>query len=129
MERTGEFYIANTEGISFMILAQPRPSLQTSDLDDKVLNILAWSAFVSMSNLSVSDKWGDSFEMNFIRKETLSGQPAKIYRYTSNSCKDKKDGLFIALLGKKYNYVINISGANEQDARTQRFLKSLKIAA
>ena len=124
---TGEIYEAKSEGIDFFIISQPKNTLQTAGLDDKFLNVLAWVMADAISGLSMKDEWGNTFEINFVRNEKISGQPAKIYAYSLGSCKSKTDGMLIMLAGKKNNYAISIKEANEQDARTQRFLKSLKL--
>ena len=122
-------YQAGSEGVEFMIISQPKPAEQTSAVDDAVLNSLAWAVVVPTRNLSLLGSSPAGFEVNLVRKENLAGQPARIYAYAVNSCAGKKVGTILTLIGKRRNYAIRIHGANEPDARTQRFIKSLKFTA
>ena len=110
-----------------MILPQQK-TLQKSEINNVVLNSLAWGMVVTIRNFALMGNSIDSFEVNFIRDMNISGQPGKLYTYTE-SCSCKTGSTLLVLIGKNKNYGISISGANEQDSRTQHFLKSLKINA
>lgn len=124
---TSVIYEADSGDTRFLIHAQPRPAVQNPDLDDRVLNTLAWTMVKSTGNLSVKDGWGGNYEINLVRKDPVGERPARFYAYTISSCKDKKDGVMLVIIGPKYNYAIDIRGAGEKDEASQRFLKSLKI--
>jgi hypothetical protein len=125
---TGEtiIYTADSEGLKFMILSQPKPSFQDSTLDDVVHNTLAW-AFVKPKVNLWNRTAGDSVEIKLLKKEAVGGQPGRIYTYTLGSCAGKTDGSFMTLIGKGRNYVIDAQGAAFSDGRVQRFIKSLRI--
>lgn len=120
-------YEADNGDTGFLIHAQPRPDFQNTELDDKVLNTLAWTMVKSTGNLFVKDEWGGLYEINLVGKDPVSGRPARLYAYTVSSCKDKKDGLMLVIIGPKYNYAIDIRGAGEKDEASRRFFDSLKI--
>lgn len=119
-------YTAGSDGMQYEILAQPRPDGQPSNVDDVILNTLAWAYVIPKKNMFVN--LGESrFEVKLLRKEAVAGQPARVYSYAISSCRKNTDGTLIVLIGKKYNYVIDVQGANETDPRAQRFLKSMKF--
>jgi hypothetical protein len=122
-------YQADSEGIRYLIFSQPRPSFQTSDDDEAVLNTLAWSIVKPLSNFWLMGNTPNSYEIRLLRKETLNGRPGRIYALTLGSCSRKTEGLLIVVVGRERNYGIEIRGANEQDSRVQRFLKSFKFTA
>ncbi len=121
-------YEASSENFDFMMLSQPKTEIQTSEIDDTVLNTFARTFVKTSGNLLMMDNSAGNFEAKLVRKENFSGFPARFYAYSVNSCSGKKEGIIIFMIGKSKNYSIWLNGVNEQDSQAQRFLKSWKIA-
>jgi hypothetical protein len=69
----------------------------------------------------------NSFELKLLRKDDVNGQPRKVYAYARVSCAERMESVLIVQASKAHYYTIDITGANESDARVQRFLKSVKF--
>lgn len=120
-------YSASIDDLNFMILSQPKIEVQTSTIDDAVLNILARSFLIPTGNLLMGDITAGNFEAKLVKKERFTGFPAKFYNYTLTSCTGKKVGIIILMIGKTRNFAIQLNGADEKAPQVQRFLKSWKI--
>lgn len=121
------FYRAASEGVTYQIMSKPQePSQKQLNLDDAVLNTLAWSYVSTMRNFAVN-MGGETLEVKLLKKETAGQQLARFYSYSLNSCAAKTDGMFIAVLGKGNNYILDIRGAGESNENVQHFLKSLRF--
>ena len=121
-------YEAEDDDIKFLILSQPKLSMQNPETDEKVLNNLAWSMAESIRNSLLNDKRIENFAIKFLRKEIVSGQTAQIYSYFIGSCQGKTEGVLIVLIGKNNNYAISIRGSmSGEEIRTEGFIESLRI--
>jgi hypothetical protein len=121
-------YIAASEGVMYNLISQPHALSEIgSDLDQGVLNSLAW-AFVDLrSKIWLRNGPANSFEARLLRRETVSGQPGRVYSLAMNSCSESTDGVLAVYVGKTRYYTLFIEGANEPDQRVERFLKSVKF--
>jgi hypothetical protein len=118
--------VAATEGAMFTLQALRSPSVSAEPtVADGVLNTMA-RTFVSFRSRSwLSDGPGNSFEIKLLRKEDSNHRLRKIYSYSLMNCSGRKNGVLIVQTGTAHYYLIDINGADESDARTQRVLKSL----
>jgi hypothetical protein len=122
-------YTASGNGLSFFILETSRSRDLSENEQDMALNILAWILTKYVASRYVGDgRWNDRFESELTRKDKLKEHPARFYAYRLISCREKKEGTMLFVIGAKKNYAIDIRGAGESDERVQRFLKSLKLA-
>ena len=69
----------------------------------------------------------DNRDYTAAEKKLVNGQPRKVYAYARVSCAERKESVLIVQAGRTHYYTIDITGANESDARVQRFLKSVKL--
>lgn len=121
-------YTASGNGLSFFILETARSRELAEAEQDMALNFLAWTVTKYIGNRYVGDGgWNSRFESELTRKDKLAERPARFYAYRMISCKEKKDGTMLFVIGRKKNYSIDIRGAGESDERVRRFLKSLKL--
>jgi archaellum component FlaD/FlaE len=122
-------YEASSEGITYTIYSQPRSTLLADSADDAILNALARAAIFTLSHLSSGgDPWHQQvFEAKLLRKESASGRPARVYSLALSSCGERLDGALVVYAGKTRNYIVQILGAGETDARVQHFLKSVRF--
>jgi hypothetical protein len=119
-------YLAASDGVMYSIFSLARPSIPVEPtVVDGVLNTLARTFVGARSRTSVDE--GNSFEVKLLRKEPVNGRPSKVYEYALISCAKRKPGVLFVYAGKTHYYTVDISGANESDARVQRFLKSVKF--
>jgi tetratricopeptide (TPR) repeat protein len=125
----GAGYMAASEGVMYRIVSIPRrPDTLDPFTVDKVLNTAARTYMGTfLSGPWLGKGLGNSFELKFLRKEDFSGQPRKVYAYALISCSQRKEGVLIVQASKAHYYTFDISGANESDARVQRFLRSIKV--
>lgn len=125
----GSSYIAASEGVMYRMVSLPRrPDTLNPFTVDAVLNTTARTYMGTfLSGPWLGDGLGNSFELKLLRKEDFNGQPRKVYAYALISCSQRKDGMLIVQASKAHYYTIDISGANESDARVQRFLNSIKV--
>ncbi len=124
----GSGYIAASEGVMYVIDSMARPAIaREPNVIDVALNTLA-RVFVGVRSRGWLDEGlSNSFELKILRKDHVSGQPRKVYAYARISCSERKESVLVVLAGKAHYYTIDVSGANESDARVQRFLNSLKF--
>jgi hypothetical protein len=122
-------WAASSEGVMYRMVSIPRrPDTLDSFTVDAVLNTTARTFMGTfLSGPWLGNGLGNSFELKFLRKEDFNGQPRKLYAYALISCSQRKDGTLIVQASKAHYYAIDISGANESDARVQRFLNSIKF--
>jgi tetratricopeptide (TPR) repeat protein len=124
----GSGYIAASEGVMYIIDSMARPPIALEpNVVDGVLNTLARVFFGLRSGGWLDDGLANSFELKLLRKDDLNGQPRKVYAYTRVSCSERKESVLVVQASKAHYYTIDISGANESDARVQRFLKSIRF--
>jgi hypothetical protein len=124
----GGGYLAASEGVMYSIGSIPRPaSALNPDVVDAALNTMARTFAGLRSSAWLDGGAGKSFELKLVRKENIAGQPAKLYAYSQVSCQSRKESVLLIQASKSHYYTIDISGANEQDPRVQRFLSSLKV--
>ena len=125
----GTGYIAASEGVMYRMVSIPRrPDTRDPFTVDAVLNTTARTFMGTfLSGPWLGNGLGNSFELKLLRKEDFNGQPRKVYAYALISCSQRKDGVLIVQASKAHYYTIDISGANESDARVQRFLTSIKV--
>ena len=124
----GGGYLAASEGVMYSIISFPRPAIASSPIVvDAALNAMA-RTFASMrSSAWLNGGVGNSFELKLLRKETVTGQPHKLYSYSQVSCQLRKENVLLIQATKSHYYTIDINGATEQDPRVQRLLSSLKV--
>jgi hypothetical protein len=124
----GSGYLAASEGVMYDIVAIDRPSIAREPMVvDAALNTLA-RLFVSFRSRGwLDDGLARSFELKLLRKDDINGQPRKVYSYARLSCAERKVSVLVVQASKAHYYTIDITGANESDARVQRFLRSVKL--
>lgn len=123
----GGGYIAASEGVMYSINPSPRPSIGLSPGEvDGALNTMARTFANLRSRAWLDDGLGNSFELKLLRKESVLGQPRRLYAYSQLSCQVRKESVLLILAAKTHYYTIDINGANESDPRAQRFLRSLQ---
>ena len=94
---------------------------------DGALNTLT-RVFVGLrSGIWLDGGLANSFELKLVRKEDVNGQPRKVYSYARIACAERTESVLVVQASKAHYYTIDITGANESDARVQRFLKSVKL--
>jgi tetratricopeptide (TPR) repeat protein len=124
----GNSYLAASEGVMYVIDSMPRPAIaMRPTVVDGALNTLA-RVFVSFRSSGWLDEGlANTFEVKLLRKDAVNGQPRRLYGYTRASCSERKESVLLLQASKSHYYTIDISGANESDARIQRFLNSVKF--
>jgi hypothetical protein len=124
----GNSYLAASEGVMYVIDSMPRPAIAIRPtIVDGTLNTLA-RVFVSFRSRGWLDEGlSNTFEVKLLRKEDFNGQPRRLYGYSRASCSERKESVLLLQASKSHYYTIDISGANESDARVQRFLNSVKF--
>jgi tetratricopeptide (TPR) repeat protein len=124
----GSGYVAASEGVMYDIDSIPRPAIASEPaVLDGALNTLT-RVFVGLrSGIWLDGGLANSFELRLLRKDDVNGQPRKVYAYARISCAERMESVLIVQAGRTHYYTIDISGANESDARVQRFLKSVKL--
>jgi hypothetical protein len=120
---------ASSEGISYTIYSQPHSTLPARTAGDAILNSLSRAAVITLGHfLSGGHPWQQQvFEAKLLRKEFASGRPTKAYSLALSSCSERLDGALLVYEGKTRDYVVQILGADEADARVQHFLKSVRF--
>ena len=121
-------YIAASEGVMYSIISIPRPALASPpNVVDGALNTMARTFANARSSAWLNGGVGNSFELKLLRKETVAGQPRKLYAYAQVSCQLRKESVLLIQATKTHYYTVDINGANEQDPGVQRFLSSMKV--
>lgn len=126
--KSGNGYLAASEGVMYSINSIPTPSIPLDQAAiDGTLNTMARTFAGFHSHFWLEGGAGNSFEMKLLRKENPTGQPRKIYAYFEIACNVRTENVLVVQAAKTRYYTMEVIGANESDARTQRFLKSLKV--
>ena len=122
-------WAAGSEGVIYRMVSIPRrPDTLDPFTVDAVLNTTARTFMGTfLSGPWLGNGLGNSFELKLLRKEDFNGQPRKVYAYALISCSQRRDGMLIVQASKAHYYTIDITGANESDARVQRLLTSIKV--
>lgn len=121
-------YEASSEDLKYAIFSQPRTATHAnSSMDDGALNALAWAYVNTLNRFFLNGSTANAFTVKLLRKETVSGQPGRVYAYATTSCSEQADGTLVFYVGKRRYYTLLIEGAKESDQRVQRFLKSIKF--
>jgi hypothetical protein len=124
----GSSYVAASEGVMYNIDSIPRPAIASeAAVLDGALNTLTRVFVGFRSGIWLDGGLANSFELKLLRKDDVNGQPRKIYAYARVSCAERMESVLIVQASKAHYYTIDITGANESDARVQRFLKSIKL--
>jgi hypothetical protein len=124
----GSSYVAASEGVMYNIDSIPRPAIASEPaVLDGALNTLTRVFVGFRSGIWLDGGLANSFELKLLRKDDVNGQPRKIYAYARVSCAERMESVLIVQASKAHYYTIDITGANESDARVQRFLKSIKL--
>jgi tetratricopeptide (TPR) repeat protein len=124
----GSGYVAASEGVMYDIDSIPRPAIASEPaVLDGALNTLTRVFVGFRSGIWLDGGLANSFELKLLRKDDVNGQPRKVYAYARVSCAERKESILIVQASRAHYYTIDITGANESDARVQRFLKSVKL--
>jgi tetratricopeptide (TPR) repeat protein len=124
----GDSYIAASDGVMYTIHSMDRPPIALKpNVVEGVLNTLARTFVGFRSRGWLDDGLAHSFELRLLRKDDVNDQPRRVYAYALVSCAERRESVLIVQASKAHYYTIDINGANESDARVQRFLKSVKI--
>ena len=126
--RSVDSYIAASEGVIYSISSIPRPAIPLAPtVVDGALNTMARTFAGLRSSAWLGNGLGNSFELKFLRKEDVVGQPRKVYGYTLLSCSQRKESVLVIQAARAHYYTIDISGAGASDPSVQRLLGSLKL--
>jgi hypothetical protein len=121
-------YTASGNGLSFFIVETSRSRDLSETEQDTALNVLARTITKYLGDRYIGGGGrNDRFESELTRKDKLADRAARFYDYRLVSCREKKEGAMIFVIGRKKNYAIDIRGAGESDENVRRFLKSLKL--
>ena len=124
----GSGYVAASEGVMYTIHSIPRPAIASEPAAvDRALNTLTRVFVGFRSGEWLDEGLANSFELKLLRKEDVNGHPRKVYSYARIACAERKESVLVVQASKAHYYTIDIAGANESDARVQRFLKSVKL--
>jgi len=124
----GSSYVAASEGVMYNIDSIPRPAIASEPaVLEGALNTLT-RVFVGVRNgVWLDGGLANRFELKLLRKDDVNGQPRKVYAYARVSCAERMESVLVVQASKAHYYTIDITGANESDARVQRFLKSVRL--
>ena len=124
----GGGYAASSEGVSYTVIPIARPAERLdAAVIEGVINTMARTQAGFYSRAWLEGGLGNRFELKFLRKDNVGGQPRKVYTYKLIGCTSNKDGALIVQAAGSHYYAIDINGANESDPRVQRVINSIKL--
>ena len=128
-------YETSSEGIGYAIFSLEKHELpdlaskfDQATYESMLLNVTAHATAGWLSNFLRGSDSGAMAEVRLARKEPVSGHQSRQYVITLTRCDKTTQSVLNYYAGSKHTYIVLINGADENDPRAQRLLRSWRIS-